>query len=50
MFKKLTEVALAALSAAVFAEIIGDVPVSETGPAASLGTLEKNTIARLLRA
>jgi len=50
VFKKLTELALAVLSAAALAEIIVGVPVSATVPAASPGILEKNTIARLLRA
>ncbi|HRH12934.1 MAG TPA: hypothetical protein PK225_01145 [Azonexus sp.] len=50
MFKKLTEVALAALPAAAFAEMILSMPASATGPAASPGIPEENTIPRLLRA
>jgi branched-chain amino acid transport system substrate-binding protein len=47
MLKKLTLVALAALSTAVLADINIGVSVSATGPAASLGIPEKNTFALL---
>ena len=47
MNKKLPLVALAALSAVAFADINVGVSVSATGPAASLGIPEKNTIALL---
>ena len=50
MLKKLTVIALATLSAVALADINVGVSVSATGPAASLGIPEKNTIARLLRA
>ncbi len=47
MSKKLTLAALAALSSLAFADINVGVTVSATGPAASLGIPEKNTIALL---
>jgi len=47
MLKKLSMAVLAALSAAAFADINVGVSVSATGPAASLGIPEKNTIALL---
>ena len=47
MIKKLTLAVLATLSAAAFADINVGVSVSATGPAASLGIPEKNTIALL---
>jgi branched-chain amino acid transport system substrate-binding protein len=47
VYKKLPLVALAALSAAAIADINVGVSVSATGPAASLGIPEKNTIALL---
>ena len=47
MSKKLALAVLAAFSAAAFADINVGVSVSATGPAASLGIPEKNTIALL---
>ena len=47
MLKKLSLALLAAFSAAAFADINVGVSVSATGPAASLGIPEKNTIALL---
>lgn len=47
MLKKLFPIVLAALSATAFADINVGVSVSATGPAASLGIPEKNTIALL---
>ncbi len=47
MFKKLTLAVLVALSTAALADINVGVSVSATGPAASLGIPEKNTIALL---
>jgi branched-chain amino acid transport system substrate-binding protein len=47
MFKKLTLAVLVASSAAAYADINVGVSVSATGPAASLGIPEKNTIALL---
>lgn len=47
MLKKLSMAVLAAFSAAAFADINVGVSVSATGPAASLGIPEKNTIALL---
>ena len=47
MYKKLTLAALAAMSCAALADINVGVSVSATGPAASLGIPEKNTIALL---
>ena len=47
MYKKLTLAALAILSTAALADINIGVSVSATGPAASLGIPEKNTIALL---
>ena len=47
MLKKLSLALLAALSTAAFADINVGVSVSATGPAASLGIPEKNTIALL---
>ena len=47
MLKKLTLIALATLSAVALADINVGVSVSATGPAASLGIPERNTIALL---
>ena len=47
MFKKLSLALLAAASSAVLADINVGVSLSATGPAASLGIPEKNTIALL---
>ena len=47
MYKKLTLAALAVMSCAALADINVGVSVSATGPAASLGIPEKNTIALL---